>query len=110
MSLTFDTVNLIIESTASLTDLPAFHAVLRDWEDSEIGAIYPVTHRWKALDLGGGAFFYQADCINGWRLKFPNAGNYQIDGNLNIEIVPVAVGPEPPIAVVTYAALVLRST
>ena len=90
MSLTFDTANLIIESTASLTDLPAFHAALRDWEDSEIGAVYPVTHRWKALDLGGGAFMYQADAINGWQLKFPNAGNYQIDGNLNIPIVPVA--------------------
>ena len=90
MTLTVDPVNLTIESTASITDLPSFHAALRDWEDSEQGAIYPVTHRWKALDLGGGAFMYQADAINGWRLKFPNAGNYEIDGNLNMEIIPVA--------------------
>ena len=90
MTITVDPANLVIESTASLTDLPAFHATLRDWEDSEQGAIYPVTHRWKALDLGGGAYFYQADGINGWQLKFPNPGNYQIDGNLNITIIPVA--------------------
>lgn len=90
MALTFDTANLIIESTASITDLPAFHAALRDWEDNAEGAIYPVTHTWKALDLGGGAFFYQADFINGWQLKFPNAGNYTIQGNLNATIIPVA--------------------
>lgn len=90
MTITVDPVNLTIESTASITDLPAFHASLRDWEDSEQGAIYPVTHRWKALDLGGGAYFYQADAINGWQLKFPNPGNYQIDGNLNMAIIPVA--------------------
>jgi len=90
MALSFDTANLVIESTASITDLPAFHAALRDWEDSAGGAIYPVTHTWKALDLGGGAYFYQADLVNGWQLKFPNAGNYAIQGNLNATIIPVA--------------------
>lgn len=90
MSLTFDPVNLVIESSASITDLPAFHAALRDWEDGEVGAIYPVTHTWKALDLGSGAYFYQAGLINGWTLKFPSAGNYTIQGNLNGTIVPVA--------------------
>lgn len=89
MALTFDTANRVIESTDSITDLPAFHAQLRDWEDSEEAAVHPVTHRWKALDLGG-AFFYQADLINGWRLKFPVPGNYSIIGNLNATIVPVA--------------------
>lgn len=90
MALSFDTANLVIESTASITDLPAFHADLRDWEDSPEGAVWPVTHSWKALDLGGGAYFYQADLANGWKLKFPNAGNYAINGNLNGTIVPVA--------------------
>lgn len=90
MALTFDTANLVIESDSSITDLPAFHAALRDWEDSEAAAIHPVTHSWKALDLGGGAFFYQCDLINNWKLKFPSAGSYQIAGNLNGEIVPVA--------------------
>ena len=89
MALTFDTANLIIESTTSITDLPAFHAELRDWEDSEAGMIWPVTHTWKALDLGG-AYFYQADLTNGWTLKFPSAGNYTINGNLNGTIVPVS--------------------
>ena len=90
MALTFDTANLLVLSTASITDLPTFHAALRDWEDSAVAAVYPVTHKWKALDLGGGAFFYQADFINGWQLKFPTAGNYTISGNLNATIVPVA--------------------
>ena len=90
MSLTFNTATYTIESTASITDLPAFHAELRDWEDSEQGAIHPVTHTWKALDLGGGGFFYQADLLSPWVLKFPNAGNYTISGNLNATIVPVA--------------------
>ena len=90
MALTFNTAALVIESSASLTDLPAFHAELRDWEDSVEGMLWPVTHTWKALDLGGGAFFYQLDLINGYQLKFPTAGNYTITGNLNGAIVPVA--------------------
>ena len=90
MALSFNTATYTIESTASITDLPAFHAALRDWEDSEQGAIHPVTHAWKALDLGGGGFFYQADLLSPWVLKFPNAGNYTINGNLNATIVPVA--------------------
>ncbi len=89
MALSFDTANLVIESTASITDLPAFHASVRDWEDSAVAAIWPVTHTWKALDLGG-AYMYQATLINGWRLKFPNPGNYTINGNLNATIIPVS--------------------
>lgn len=89
MALTFDWANLVVESSASITDLPAFHQSLRDAEDDAIGMIYPVIHTWKALDLGG-AYFYQADFINGWTLKFPTAGNYTITGNLNASIVPVA--------------------
>ena len=89
MALTFDTTTLTIESTGSITDLPAFHASLRDWEDDAVGAVWPVTHSWKALDLGG-AFLYQCDFINGWKLKFPTAGSYTILGNLNATIIPVA--------------------
>ena len=94
MSLTFDTANRVIESTASITDLPAFHAALRDWEDSPDGAIHPVTHRWKALDLGGGAFFYQADLINGYALKFIGTGPFQISGNLKGSIIDTGVQVE----------------
>ena len=90
MALTFNTATYTIESTASITDLPAFHVALRDWEDSEQGAIHPVTHSWKALDLGSGGYFYQCDLKSPWVLKFPNAGNYTISGNLNATITPVA--------------------
>lgn len=89
MALTFDWANLVVESSASITDLPAFHVALREAEDDAIGMVFPVIHKWKALDLGG-AFFYQADFINGWQLKFPTPGNYAISGNLNAAIVSVA--------------------
>lgn len=89
MALTFNWASLVVESSASITDLPAFHLLLREAEDDAIGMVYPVIHKWKALDLGG-AFFYQADFINGWQLKFPTPGNYSIAGNLNAVIVPVA--------------------
>jgi len=88
--ITVDWANKVVESTASILDLPAFHATLRDLEDAPEGVIHPVTHTWKALDLGGGALFVQLDLINGYTLKFPNAGSYSIAGNLNGAIVPVA--------------------
>lgn len=87
MALTFDWANLVVESSASITDLPAFHQALREAEDDAIGMLYPVIHKWKALDLGGGAFFYQADFINGWVLKFPTPGDYVVVGNLNADII-----------------------
>lgn len=90
MALTFDPAIKIIDSSESILDLPAFHAALRDWEDSEVGAIHPVTHSWKALALGGGAFMYGCDLINGWQLRFPDPGNYIVQGNLNATILPVA--------------------
>lgn len=90
MTITVDWPNKVIESTASILDLPAFHAALRDLEDDAVAAIYATTHTWKALDLGGGAYMYQLDLINGYQLTFPNAGNYTITGNLNGTIIPVA--------------------
>lgn len=90
MALTFLPGSLVIESNASILDLPAFHAELRDWEDSAEAMIFPVTHTWKALDLGGGAFFYGLELVNGWRLRFPAPGNYTIAGNLGGAILPVA--------------------
>lgn len=90
MTITVNWGSKVIDSTASVTDLPALHATLRDLEDDLAGGIYDVTHTWKALDLGSGAFFYQLDLINGYQLRFPTAGNYSIIGNLNGTIVPVA--------------------
>lgn len=90
MALTFDPAAKVIDSSESILDLPAFHAALRDWEDGEVGAIHPVTHTWKALSLGGGAFMYGLDLINGWQLRFLTPGNYVVQGNLNATILPVA--------------------
>jgi hypothetical protein len=90
MALTFDPAARVIDSSESILDLPAFHAALRDWEDGEVGAIHPVTHTWKALSLGCGAFMYGLDLINGWQLRFPTPGDYTIQGNLNATILPVA--------------------
>lgn len=94
MTISVDWPNKIIESDASILDLPAFHATLRDLEDDAAGAIHPVTHRWKALDLGGGAFFYQADLINGYELKFIGTGPFQISGNLKGSIIDTGVQVE----------------
>ena len=91
--ISIDWPNKIIESDSSILDLPAFHATLRDLEDDAAGAIHPVTHRWKALDLGG-AFFYQADLINGYTLRFSGAGPFQISGNLKGPIVDTGVQVE----------------
>ena len=91
--ITIDWQNKIVESTASILDLPVFHAALRDLEDSPEGVIHPVTHTWKALDLGG-AYFYQADLANGYALKFIGAGPFQISGNLNGSIVDTGVQVE----------------
>lgn len=90
MTISIDFPNGVIESTASILDLPAFHETLRGFEDDAVAAIYPPTHVWKALNLGGGAFMYQMDLNPYYSLKFPNAGNYAIKGNLNGTIVPVA--------------------
>ena len=94
MTINIDWPNKIIESDASILDLPAFHATLRDLEDDAAGAIHPVTHRWKALDLGGGAFFYQANLINGYALRFSGAGPFEINGNLRGSIVDTGVQVE----------------
>lgn len=90
MALTIDWPGRVINSSASIADLVAFHAELRDAEDSEAGAIHPVTHTWRVIDLGGGATFPALALLNGWVLRFPAPGNYSIKGNLGGTIVPVA--------------------
>lgn len=90
MTISVDWKNGVIESDSSISDISLFHASLRSLEDDVEGVIYPKTHKWKALDLGGGAFFYQMDLDPYYVLKFPNAGNYTITGNMNGTITPVA--------------------
>ena len=90
MTITVDWANKLVLSTASITDAVVCHETLRDLEDDPEGVIHPVTHTWKALDIGSGAYLYQIDLINGYQWKFPNAGNYTMIGNINGTIVPVA--------------------
>lgn len=90
MALTPDYINKKIISDASITDIVAFHGLLRDIEKSDAGVLSPVIHSYKQVDLGGGAIFPAVAFINGWTLQFP-AGNFEIKGgNLAANINPVA--------------------
>ena len=90
MAITIDWQNKLVLSTASITDIVAHHDTLRDYEDSDEGMLHDPIISWKVLDLGGGAYFYGLDYLNGYQLKFPTPGNYTIIGNIGATIVPVA--------------------
>lgn len=90
MTITVDWTNKLVLSDASITDIVAHHDTLRALEESQEGILYPPIITWKVLDLGGGAYFYGCDYINGYQLKFPTPGNYTIVGNIGATIVPVA--------------------
>ena len=88
MSITLDWANKIVNSTASITDIPAFRTTLRGFEDSETGILYAPIITYKKIDLGGGATFPAIAFINNYQLQFPNAGNYEVKGgNLNATII-----------------------
>lgn len=89
MALTPDFQNLIIHSDASITDMVAFHATLREIEASAQGMLYPKIHTYKEVPLGGASIFPALAFVNGWTLQFP-AGNWIITGgNLDAVINPV---------------------
>lgn len=90
MAITVDWTNKLVLSTASITDIVAFKDAVRDLEDGEAGMLYPAIITYKKVDLGGGAFFHAVDAINGYQLKFTDAGSYSIIGNIGMPIVPVA--------------------
>ena len=90
MTISIDWANKLVLSTASILDAAVCHLTLRDLEDDPEGVIHPVVHQWRALDLGGGAFFYQINLINGYQWKFPTPGNYTMKGNIKGSIVPVS--------------------
>jgi hypothetical protein len=90
MAITIDWINKIVNSTSSILDLPSFKDTIRDLEDDAIGMLYPPVITYKRIDLGGGAYFHAVDFINGYQLRFPNAGSYEIVGNLNANIIPVS--------------------
>jgi hypothetical protein len=88
--LTPDFNNLVIHSDASITDMVAFHGLLRDIECSQAGILYPAIHTYKEVQLGGGAIFPAVSFINGWSLQFPEGNWYISGGNLAAIINPVA--------------------
>lgn len=94
MTISINYSTKVITSTASILDLPVFHETLRDLEDDGAGMVHPVTHTWKALNLGSGGYFYQLDLINGYTLQFSGAGPFQISGNLNGTIIDTGVQVE----------------
>jgi hypothetical protein len=89
MAISVDWAARIVNSTASITDIVAFKDILRDLEDNEDGILHPPIITYKRLDLGGGAFFHAVDFVNGYQLRFPNAGSYEVIGNIGAAIVPV---------------------
>jgi hypothetical protein len=89
MAISVDWAARIVNSTASITDIVAFKDILRDLEDNDDGILHPPIITYKRLDLGGGAFFHAVDFVNGYQLRFPNAGSYEVIGNIGAAIVPV---------------------
>lgn len=91
MTFTVDWTNKIVDSSSSITDVTAAHLELRALESSALGVLYPPICTYKELSLGGGAKFPGMDFINGYRLRFPVPGNYEISGgNLGALIIPTA--------------------
>lgn len=90
MAISMDWGNRIVLSDASITDIVAFREDVRLLESSAIGQLYPPIITYKKVDSGGGAFQHFVDLINSYQLRFPVAGNYEILGNINGDIVPEA--------------------
>lgn len=91
MAFSVDWVNKIVDSSSSISDVTAAHLEIRALESSPLGVLYPAICTYKELDLGNGAKFPAIEFINGYRLRFPSAGNYAIGGgNFKAAIIPVA--------------------
>lgn len=90
MALSANYLTKIVTTTASITDVIAFHEELRLLESSADGILYAPIHTYKLVPLGGGANFPAVAFINGWQLQFP-AGNWEIrGGNVDVTIVSLA--------------------
>lgn len=90
MTLSVDWLNKLVLSTASILDIVDFKEQMRLFEESDVGVLNPPIVTYKRLNLGSGAYFHGVDFVNGYQLKFPNAGSYEIIGNIGATIVPVA--------------------
>ena len=103
--ISIDWENKVVESTASITDLPAFKDTIRDLEDDAEGMLYSPVIIYKKVIVGSGAL-HAVDFINGYRLKFIGAGPFVITGNLNATIIPtgVQIEREKSLSFVTVAS------
>ena len=90
MSITIDWQNKLVLADASITDVVVFKETIREFEDDADGLLHDPVIAYKRVDLGGGAYFHDVPFINGYQLKFPNPGNYNVIGNIGATIVPVA--------------------
>lgn len=90
MTLTVDWAARIVNSDVSITDIVAFREELRILEASETGQLYPPIITYKKVDSGGGSLLHFVDFINTYQIQFPVAGNYDIIGNINADIIPTA--------------------
>lgn len=78
--------------------IPAFHAELRDIEDSETGMVFPDTHNYVGpIDVGGVALAPVISIINGYTVTFEDGmyavnlvgANSNIGDNVNVNSVSV---------------------
>jgi hypothetical protein len=91
MNFTPNWASKIIDCDTSILDIPAAHLALRALETSVTGMLYPPILTYKEVALSGGAIFPAIAFINGYQLRFPNAGTYTISGgNFSAPIVAVA--------------------
>ena len=103
--ISIDWENKVVESTASITDLPAFKDIIRGLEDDAEGMLYAPVIIYKKVTVGSGAL-HAIDFINGYKLKFIGAGPFTIIGNLNAPIVAtgVQIEREKSLSFVTVAS------
>ena len=103
--ISIDWENKVVESTASITDLPAFKDTIRGLEDDAEGMLYAPVIIYKKVTVGSGAL-HAVDFINGYRLKFIGAGPFTIVGNLNAAIIAtgVQIEREKSLSFVTVAS------
>ena len=103
--ISIDWENKVVESTTSITDLPAFKDIIRGLEDDSEGMLYAPVIIYKKVTVGSGAL-HAVDFINGYRLKFIGAGPFTIVGNLNATIIAtgVQIEREKSLSFVTVAS------
>ncbi len=94
MAISVDWQNRLVLSTASITDIIAFKDTIRDFEDDDVGMLYPPIITYKRVYIGGGAYFHAVDAINGYQLEFVGDGPFDVVGNINIAIVDTGVQVE----------------